>query len=97
MKLVKWPKFQKLHTYSLSTPGGAKLRLFLLYRQRIPRYATIFKIAIFGHEKWKVAKVPEVATYTLFLPQVIEIELIFALRAAASEMRAHFQNCHIWA
>ncbi len=36
-------------------------------------------------------------TFTLFLPQGIEIELIFALRAAVSELRANFQNCHIWA
>ncbi len=36
-------------------------------------------------------------TYTLFLPQGVEIELIFALRAAVSEIWAHFQNCHIWA
>ncbi len=30
MKLGKWPKFQKLHIYPLSTPGGSKLSLFLL-------------------------------------------------------------------
>ncbi len=36
-------------------------------------------------------------TYTLFLPQGGEIELIFALRAAVSEIQASFQNCHIWA
>ena len=37
---------------------------------------------------------PEVA---LFLPQRVEIELIFALRAAVSKIWADFQNCHIWA
>ncbi len=31
----------------------------------------------------------------LFLPQGGEIEFIFALRAALSEIRADFQNCHI--
>ncbi len=42
-------------------PRGIKLNLFLLYGQRFPRYWSIFKIAIFGHETWQVAKVPEVA------------------------------------
>ncbi len=27
----------------------------------------------------------------------IKIELIFALRAAVSEIQVDFQNCHIWA
>ena len=36
-------------------------------------------------------------TYTLFQTQGVEIELIFALRAAVSEIRANFQNCPIWA
>ncbi len=27
---------------------------------------------------------------------LVEIELIFALRAAGSEIRSDFQNCHIW-
>ncbi len=36
-------------------------------------------------------------TYSLFLPRRVEIELIFALRAVISEIRADFQNCHIWA
>ncbi len=92
------------------------------------------KIAIFGHETWPLAKVPEVAHITLFLPQGFEIQLIFALRAVVSEIsctytlflpregggveiefmlieielilalwaavskiRADFQTCHIWA
>ncbi len=33
----------------------------------------------------------------LCLPQGVEIKLIFVLRAAVSEIRADFQNCHIWA
>ncbi len=35
--------------------------------------------------------------YGHFLPYGVEIELIFALRAAVSEIRADFQNYHIWA
>ena len=34
--------------------------------------------------------------YTFFLSQGVEIELMFALRATVTEIRAHFQNCHIW-
>ncbi len=85
---------------------GSKLSLFLLYGPSFPKYGPIFKIAIFGHETWPLAKVPEVAhilpfyprrcTYTLFLPHGIEIEPIFALRAVVSEVWANFQNCHIW-
>ena len=55
------------------------------------------KIAIFGHETWLLAKLPAVALYTLFLPQGVEIELIFAPQAVVSEIRSNFQNCHIWA
>ena len=33
----------------------------------------------------------------VFLPQMVEIELIFALQAPASKIRDDFQNCHIWA
>ncbi len=35
-------------------------------------------------------------THILFLPQGVEIELIFALRTAVSKIRANFQNCHLW-
>ncbi len=56
-----WPKFQKLHIHSLSTPGASKLSLFSLYGQWFPRYGLIFKIITFGHEIWPLAKVSEVA------------------------------------
>ncbi len=38
-----------------------------------------------------------ICTYTLFLPQRVEIELIFALWAAVSKIRANYLTCHIWA
>ena len=53
-----------------------------------PRYGLIFKIIIFRHETWNLKKVPEVV---LFLPQRVEMELTFALRAAVSEIWADFQ------
>ncbi len=60
MNLGKWPKFQNLQIPSFYC-RGSKLSLFLLYGQHFSRYRPIFKIAIFGHETWQVAKVPEVA------------------------------------
>ncbi len=36
-------------------------------------------------------------TYIFFLPKGGDIELIFTLRAAVSELQADFQNDHIWA
>ena len=33
----------------------------------------------------------------VFLPQGVEIKIIFGLRAAVFEIRADFQNFHIWA
>ncbi len=63
MKPAHWPKFQKLHNAHIHSfyLRGSKLSLFLLYRQRFPTNWPIFKILIFGHETWPVAKVPEVA------------------------------------
>ncbi len=91
-----WPNFQKFHINSLFTPG---VELFSLYEQQFPRYGWIFNIAIFGHKTWPLTKVPEVAhilslSLSLSTPGV-EIELIFAVRAAVSEIRADFPKCHI--
>ena len=46
------------HILSFS-PKGSKCSLFLLDRQRFPRFGPIFKIAIFGHETWPFSKVSE--------------------------------------
>ncbi len=51
----------------------SKLSLFLLYRQRIPRYGRIFKIAIFEHEleHWPISSrscTYIMYMYTLFSP-----------------------------
>ena len=78
-------------------PRRSKLSLFSLYGQLFPRYGLMLKIAIFGHEAWNLKKSARSCIWTLFLPQKVEIELIFALRAAVSEIWAHFENCHIWA
>ena len=69
------------------------MSVFLLYGQRFPRYRLIFKIAIFGHETSKVPEVAHVHSFdpkgsklSLILLYGVEIELIFALRAAVSEI-----------
>ena len=47
---------------------------------------------ILAHEKYS-------GTYrcTIFLPQGVEIHLIFALREVVSKINADFQIFHIWA
>ncbi len=42
-----------------------------------------------------LTKVPDVALP--FYPKGVEIEHIFVLKTAVSEIRANFQYCHIWA
>ncbi len=83
-------------TYTFFLPLGVKLSLFSLYGQQFPKYGSIFKIAIFGHGTWSLAKVLEVAHIASFYPRGVEIELIFALRAVISAIRVDFQNFHIW-
>ncbi len=48
-------------------PRGSKFSLFS--RQRFPRYWLILQIAIFGHEAWKLRKVPNVAYGPCFYPR----------------------------
>ncbi len=72
--------FAKLHIPVHSFyPQGSKLSLFSLYRHRFPRYWQFFKIAIFEHEAFPLAKVPEVAHILSFsfCPQGVEIEPYF--------------------
>ena len=64
--------------------------------QKFLRYAQIFKIAIFGHETWPLAKVLEIAQKLSSYPRGPKWSLVFALRATVSEIQAHFQNCHIF-
>ncbi len=48
---------------------GVEIVFFSLYAQRFPRNRLIFKIAIFGHETWPLATVPEVAHIFSFYPR----------------------------
>ncbi len=68
--LAKVPEVAQTHVPPVLSfyPRGAKLSLFSLYGQRFPRYGPIFKFAIFGHETWPSAKVPEVSHIASFYP-----------------------------
>ena len=85
MKLGHWQKFQKLHVLSFY-PRGLTLSLFLLYRQRFPRYWPIFKIAVFGHETWPLAKVPQVAHILPKLLKSPKFHSRFALQLLAFQI-----------
>ena len=80
----------------LFLPQGVKIEVIFALRAAVSEIRAIFKIAIFGHETWPSAKVPEVAHITSFHPRGAKLSLFFARRAAVSEIRADFQNCHIW-
>ncbi len=75
MKLGHWPKFQKLHIYYPSTPGGRNWACFHSTASGFRDTGPIFKIAIFGHETWRLAKVPEVAHVLSFYPKWSKLRL----------------------
>ncbi len=71
----------KLHMYSetLSIPRVENKPIFTLCAP-FTTYGPIFKISIFGHEMWNLKEGRKVAC-VLFLPQSVEIKVIFALQA----------------
>ncbi len=91
-------RFSYLHIYSLSTPRGWNWAHFLLYGQEFARYGPSFKIAIFGHETWQVAKVPEVAHVGSFYPrgEGVEIEVIFNSTGSGFQDTGQFSKYHIF-
>ncbi len=48
-------------TYTPFLLQRVEIELILLYGQQFLRYGPFFKIAIFGHETWPLAKVPKLA------------------------------------
>ena len=94
MKLGHWPKFQKLHIYSLSTLVGQNWAYFRSTGSSFRDTGPLSKLPYLGV---KPGHWPKCQKLHACLPLGVEIELIFALRAAVSEIRADFQNCHIWA
>ncbi len=80
-------KFQKLHIYSISTSG---VEIELIFHSMCSSFLHTCRFS-------KLPDLGRSCTYILFLSQGVKIELIFALRAAVSEIRADFENYHIWA
>ncbi len=78
-------------------PMGSKLSLFWPYEHRFPKYGQYFHNCHIWAWNLAIGQSFRSCTYSLFLPQWVENEFIFALRAAVSEIWADFQNCHIWA
>ncbi len=76
-------------TYIFYLPLGVEIELFSLYKQRFPRYGPFFKISLFGHDTWTLAKVPAVA-HTPLTTLESQISLRFALRVAISKILAFF-------
>ncbi len=71
-------------------PKVLKLGLLSLYMQWFRRYRANFSI-----DKLIIGNSFRSFTYALFLPQGVEIELIFALRTMVYKITADFQNCYI--
>ncbi len=84
MELGHWQKFQKLYIYSIST-HRVEIKLTFTLPAAVSEISQFSKTTTSGHETWTPTKVAAVG-HTLFLPQGVEIELIFALRAAVSEI-----------
>ncbi len=75
--------------YPLSTSGDWNDIIFALRIMISEMWASLQNCHIWD-ETWPSANIPE-AAHTLFLPQGFEIELIFALWAAVSEIQTDFQ------
>ncbi len=63
-------------TYTPFLPHGSKLSSFSVYGQQFPRYGPNFKLAIFVHKTFQVAKVPEVAHMLRFYPKGSKLSVI---------------------
>ncbi len=87
MKFGNWLKIQKLHTYSLSTLGGRNCAYFRSADSDFWDTGWISKLPYLGR---KLGQSSRSCRYTPFLTERVEIELIFALRAAVSEILADF-------
>ncbi len=90
-------EFQKLHIYSLSTLRGWNWGYFCSSGSGFRDTGHFSKLPYLGMKLGHWPKFHKLHMYTFFLPQGVESELVFALRATVSEIRANFQNCYIWA
>ncbi len=63
-------------TYTLFLPPGVEIELIFTLRVAVSEILAVFNIAIFGHETWLMAKVPEVANMLLsFYPSTSKLGL----------------------
>ena len=97
LSLAKVPEVA--HMFSIY-PRGSKLSLFSRYSfcstgSGFRDTGRFSKLPSLGMKLGKWPKFQKLHIY--FVPQGAEIELIFTLQAAVFEIRADFQNCHIWA
>ena len=72
-------------------PRGSKLSLFSIYEQCFSRYRPFFKIAIFGHQTWPLAKVPEVAHIPSFYTKGLKLSLVSLYGQQFPRYRAIFK------
>ncbi len=85
------PKRDRCITYPQATGvSTGEMELILLYGQQFPRYRPIFKIAIFGHETWPLAKVPEVAHLVSFYPRGVDISAYFCFTGSGFQDMGQF-------
>ncbi len=83
-------KCQMLHIYPVSTPGGQNWPYFRSTGSGFRDMGQFFKLPYLGMELGDYSQSARSCTCTLVVPQGVEIQLIFALRAAVSETRANF-------
>ncbi len=108
MKLGNWPKYQKLHIYSLLAKVPEVAHILSFYTMQGVEVELIFALWTVVSEIranfqnwtylgiWNLA-IGQSCTYTSSLLQGVVYELILALWAAVSETWADFKNCHMWA
>ncbi len=68
-----------LHVPATCTSNSCKINVFSLYRKQF-RFRDTGKLAIFGHEIWPLAKVPEVTHIHCLSIPAFEIELTLTLQ-----------------
>ncbi len=86
MKLGKLAKVVEVAHLLSFYPSGSKLSLFFLTGSGFRDIGPIFKVAIFGHEIWQLAKVREIVHILPKLPPEYQNSLRFALQLAISEI-----------
>ncbi len=75
----------------------SKVSLFSLCGQQFPRYRPIFKLVIFEHETWPLAKVPEVAHILSSYPRGSKMSLLLLYRERFLRYRPFFKITILWA